>query len=94
MQQAHILDCDHRLVVPLHAAFLRGMQDLGYLEPAFPDSYRPRGAADPAPTSRSQLDCNTASRLDCSNRKSAPKMPILCTPTQKEHASCFMTQYD
>jgi hypothetical protein len=42
----------------------------------------------PAPTSRPQLDRNTASRLDCSNRKSAPKMPILCTPTQKE--ACVM----
>jgi SRSO17 transposase len=63
-------------------------------KPAIPDSYRPRGASDPAPTSRSQLDRDAASHLDCSNRKSAPKMPILCTTTHKEHASCFMTQYD
>src|SRR6266702_2166627 len=58
-------------------------------KPAIPDSYRPRGAADPAPTSRSQLDRHAASNLDCSNRKRAPKMPILCAPIQKEHASCF-----
>src|SRR5437588_6472595 len=62
-------------------------------KPAIPDSYRPRGAADPAPTSRSRLDRHAASNLDCSNRKRAPKMPILCPPIQKEHASCFMTQY-
>ncbi len=29
-------------------------------KPAIPDSYRPRGAADPAPTSRSQLDRDAA----------------------------------
>jgi SRSO17 transposase len=63
-------------------------------KPAIPDSYRPRGAADPAPTSRSQLDRHAASNLDCSNRRRAPKMPILCAPIQKEHASCFMTQYN
>src|SRR5271166_1990671 len=63
-------------------------------KPAIPDSYRPRGAAHPAPTSRSQLDPDAASNLDCSNRKGAPKMSMLCTPNDKEHASCFMTQYD
>ena len=63
-------------------------------KPAIPDSYRPRGAADPAPTSRSQLDRDAASTLDRSNRKSPPKMSILCAPIQKEHASCFMTQYN
>ena len=26
---------------------------------------------------------------DCSNRKRAPKIPILCAPIQKEHASVF-----
>ena len=46
-------------------------------KPAIPDSYRPRGAADPAPTSRSQLDRHAASILDRSDRKSAPKMSIL-----------------
>jgi hypothetical protein len=63
-------------------------------KPAIPDSYRPRGAADPAPTSRSQLDRDAASTLDRSNRKSPPKMSILCAPIQKEHTSCFMTQYN
>ena len=44
-------------------------------KPAIPDSYRPRGAADPAPTSRSQLDRDAAPNLDCSNRKRAPRCP-------------------
>ena len=63
-------------------------------KPAIPDSYRPRGAANPAPTSRSQLDRDAASTLDRSNRKSPPKMSILYASIQKEHASCFMTQYN
>jgi len=62
--------------------------------PAIPNSYRPRGATDPAPTSRSQLDRDAPSTLDRSNRKSAPKMSMLCKAIQKEHASCFMTQYN
>lgn len=66
----------------------------GLKKPAIPNSYRPRGAADPAPTSRSQLDRDAPSTLGRSNRKSAPKMSMLCTPTQKQHASCFVTQYD
>lgn len=57
---------------------------------ALPESCRPRGAPDPDPTSRSQLHCDAASRLDCSNRKNAPKMPVLCT----EDAPSLMTQYD
>jgi SRSO17 transposase len=63
-----------------------------FKRPAIPNSYRPVGAADPAPTSRPQLDRNAASPVDSSNRKSAPKMSMLCKVIQKEHASCFMTQ--
>ena len=62
--------------------------------PAIPSSYRPRGAADPAPASRSQLGRNAPSTVDGSNRKSAPEMSMLCKAIQKEHASSFMTQYD
>jgi SRSO17 transposase len=61
-------------------------------KPAIPNSYRPRGAADPAPTARPQLDRDPASKVDRGNRESAPTMSILCTPTPKESASCFMTQ--
>ena len=63
-------------------------------KPAIPNGYRPRGAADPAPTSRSQLDRDAPSAPDRSNRKGTPKMSMLCAPIQKEYASCFTTQYD
>ena len=46
-------------------------------KPAIPNSYRPRGASHSASTPRSQLDRDAASRLACSDRKGAPKMPIL-----------------
>src|SRR5712672_1919012 len=63
-------------------------------KPAIPDSYRPRGAADPAPTSRSQLDRHAASTLDRRDRKNAAKMSILRKQIQKEQAPCFLTKYD
>jgi SRSO17 transposase len=80
---------ERELIPPSGTYCARGLK-----KPAIPNSYRPRGAADPAPTSRSQLDRDAPSTLGRSNRKSAPKMPMLCTPTQKEYASCFVTQYD
>src|ERR1700731_4498758 len=61
-------------------------------KPAIPSGYRPRGAADPAPTSRSQLDCHAPSSVDRRNRKDASAMPLLCGQVQKEHASYFVTQ--
>ena len=63
-------------------------------KPAIPDSYRPRGAADPTPTPRSQLDRDAPSSADGRDRKDAPKMPLLCKSIQKKHASHFVTQYD
>jgi SRSO17 transposase len=65
-------------------------------KPAIPGGYRPLGTADPAPTSRSQLDRDPPSTLDGSNRSSAPKMSALCKAIQRQHASHashFMTQY-
>jgi SRSO17 transposase len=62
-------------------------------KPALPNGYRPRGAADPASTTRSQLDRDAPSTHARSNRKGASKMSMLCAPLQTEHASCFMTQY-
>ena len=47
---------------------------------AIPNGYRPRSAADPTPTSRSQLDRDAASTLDRGNHKGASKMSMLCTP--------------
>jgi hypothetical protein len=63
-------------------------------KPAIPDSYRPRGAADPARTSRSQLDRHAASVLDRRDRKNAAKMSILREQIQKEQAPCLLTQYN
>jgi hypothetical protein len=63
-------------------------------KPAIPNGYRPRGAADPAPTSRSQLDRDAPSTLDRSIRKGASKMSMLRAAIQKKHASCFVTQYN
>jgi SRSO17 transposase len=61
---------------------------------AIPDSYRPRGAPDPDPASRSKLNRDAALSLDRSNRQSAAQMPVLHTPTHKQDASCLMTQYN
>src|SRR5438067_10015473 len=46
-----------------------------FKEPAIPDSYRPRGASDPAPTARSQLDRDAPSSLDCRDRTNLASMP-------------------
>jgi len=62
-------------------------------KPAIPTGYRPRGAADPPPASHSQLDRDAPSTLNRSTRKTAPKMPLLCTPIHKEGA-CLLTQYN
>jgi SRSO17 transposase len=61
---------------------------------AIPSSYRPRGAPDPAATSRSKLDRDRPSKIDCRHRQNAAAMPVLCTQLQTEHAPCSMTQYD
>ena len=61
-------------------------------KPAIPNGYQLGGAADPAPTSRSQLHRDAASSPKSSHRKDAPKMSPLCKQIQKEHASHFVTQ--
>ena len=62
-------------------------------KPAIPDSYRPRGASTPAPTSRAQLNRDAPSSVDGCDRKAAPKMPLLRKPIQKEYPSQVVTQY-
>jgi len=62
-------------------------------KPAIPDSYRPRGASTPAPTSRAQLNRYAPSSADGCDRKAAPKMSLLRKPTQKEYASQVVMQY-
>ncbi len=61
-------------------------------KPAIPSSYRPRGAADPAPASRPQLDRHRPSQIDRRDRPNSATMPMLRTQLQTEHTSCFMTQ--
>jgi SRSO17 transposase len=48
-------------------------------QPAIPASYRPRGAADPAPAARPQLDRHASSQIDCRNHPNSATMPMLCT---------------
>jgi len=62
-------------------------------KPSIPDSYRPRGAPTPAPTSRAQLNRDAPSSVDGCDRKAAPKMPLLRKPIQKEYPSQVVTQY-
>ena len=46
-------------------------------KPALPDSYRPRGAPDPAATSRPQLDRHHPSQTGGGDRSDAAEMPML-----------------
>jgi SRSO17 transposase len=59
---------------------------------AIPNSYRPRGASDPNPTTRPQLDRDPSSKIDSGNRKSPATMSMLCPPLQAEQTLCFVTQ--
>jgi SRSO17 transposase len=61
-------------------------------KPAIPRSYRPRGAPDPAATSRPQLDRDRPSKIDRRDRQNSATMPMLRTHLQTEHTSCSMTQ--
>jgi SRSO17 transposase len=46
-------------------------------KPAIPNSYRPRGAPDPARTSRLQLNRDTASPIDYRHRQNSATVPVL-----------------
>jgi SRSO17 transposase len=59
-----------------------------------PDGYRPRGAPDPDPTPRAQLDCNAALSIDRGNRTSTREMSLLRNSTQEKEAPWMVTQYD
>ena len=61
-------------------------------KPAVPCGYRPRGAPDPAPTSRSQLDRDSPSQIGRRHRPNAAAMPVLRTQIQTKHTLCDMTQ--
>jgi len=61
-------------------------------KPAIPSSYRPRGAPDPAATSRSQLDRHPASQLARRDRTQAATMPMLRAQMDTKFTPCDMTQ--
>jgi SRSO17 transposase len=59
---------------------------------ALPEDYRPRGAPDPASTSRPKFDRDHASHIGCRDRPDAAAVPLLRAPLHTKHASCSMTQ--
>jgi SRSO17 transposase len=61
-------------------------------KPAIPRGYRPRGAPDPAPASRPQLDRDSPSQIDRRDRENSATMPLLRAQLHTKHASCFMMQ--
>ena len=61
-------------------------------KPPIPDSYRPRGASDPAATSRPQLDRHRPSQIDRRNRQNSATMPMLRSPLHTKRTPCSMTQ--
>jgi SRSO17 transposase len=65
-----------------------------FTKPAISSRYRPRGAADPTPTTRPQLDRHRAPNVDRRDRPNPAAMPMLRPPLHTEYTSQFMTQYD
>ena len=63
-----------------------------FAKPAIPGGYRPRGAADPAPTARSQLDRHRPLRIGRRDRPNAATMPMLRTQISPKYTTQFMTQ--
>jgi SRSO17 transposase len=59
---------------------------------AIPSGYRPRGAPDPAPTSRPQLDRHRPSQIDRGNRQNSATMPMLRSPLHTKRTPYSMTQ--
>jgi len=66
-----------------------------FAKPAIPGGYRPRGAANPAPAARSQLDRDPASPIARRHRPNPATLPMLCTQphtNHTNHTTQFMTQ--
>jgi SRSO17 transposase len=61
-------------------------------KPAVPAGYRPRGAPDPAPASRPQLDRDRASNVARRDRSNAAAVPLLRAQLHTKRAPCPMTQ--
>jgi len=63
-----------------------------FAKPAIPNGYRPRGAADPTPTSRPQLDRDRPPNVDRRDRQNPATMPMLRTQLHTKPTPQFMTQ--
>jgi SRSO17 transposase len=61
-------------------------------KPALPRGYRPRGAPDPAPASRPQLNRDRPSQPDRRDRPNAAAMPMLRAQLHTKRSPCSMTQ--
>jgi SRSO17 transposase len=61
-------------------------------KPAIPSGYRPRGAADQAPTARPKLDRHHPSPIGRRDRANAATVSILCAQPPTKHTTQFMTQ--
>jgi SRSO17 transposase len=61
-------------------------------KPAIPNSYRPRGAPDPARTSRPQLNRDASSPIDHRDRQNSAAVPLLCTEIHTDQRSRAVTQ--
>jgi len=59
---------------------------------AIPSDYRPRGAPDPARTSRPQLNRDAPSHTDCRDRSNSATMPMLRTQPHTKQTARLMTQ--
>ena len=60
--------------------------------PALPNGYRPRGAADPTPTTRPRLDRDPTSQTGRRDRPNSAAMPMLRAQLHKEHTPYLVTQ--
>src|SRR5271156_5627385 len=63
-----------------------------FAKPAISGGYRPRGAAAPAPTARSQLNRDRPLRNGGRDRSDVAALPMLRPQISTKHATKFMTQ--
>lgn len=61
-------------------------------KPALPDGWRPRGAPDPAPASRPELDRHRPSHTGGGDRSNATEMPMLRPQIHTKRAAKFVMQ--
>jgi hypothetical protein len=77
-----------RETIPPSAPRSAGM----FAKPAISAGYRPRGAADPAPTARPQLNRDRPLQNGGRDRPDAAALPMLRPQISTKHATKFMTQ--